>query len=41
MQRLEFSGAVRPVKGSLGIKGIDSKNTAAKVALVTDNQARN
>ena len=26
MQRLEFSGAVRPLYGSLGVKGLKSDN---------------
>ena len=32
MQRLEVSGAVRPLYGSLGFKGLNFKNRTKKLA---------
>ena len=39
MQRLEVSGAVRPIYGSLGVKRLMSRSLDSSIIIVTNLQA--
>jgi len=41
MQRLEVSGAVRPIYGSLGVKRLMSRIMAVRVLMVSERSYRN